>query len=909
MTETKNSPWTKTTCAYCGVGCGIEARVETSDRIAVRGDQSHPANYGRLCSKGLALGETVVPDGRLLSPSIKGEATSWDNALTTVANTLTDAINQHGPDSVAFYVSGQLLTEDYYAANKLMKGFIGSANIDTNSRLCMSSSVAGHTRAFGSDTVPGCYEDIVLADLVVLVGSNLAWCHPVIYQRLKAAKLQRPEMKVVVVDPRRTDTCDIADLHLALQPGMDVALFNGLLGHLVKQECIDADYIERHTEGFLHAVVTAVEDTGGLPSLARALGLHPQDLADFYSWFAQTEKTVTVYSQGVNQSSQGTDKVNSIINCHLATGRIGKPGCGPFSVTGQPNAMGGREVGGLANMLAAHMDFSQPANLARVRRFWGTENLAEKPGLKAVDLFDAVAEGKIKVLWIMATNPVVSMPDAGKIKRALEQCPTVIVSDCIADTDTTRCADILLPAAGWAEKSGTVTNSERRISRQRALMPLSGEARPDWWIISEVAKRMGFVEAFDYPSEHAIFVEYARLTGLDNHGSRDLDISGLAEISRQDYDALTPQQWPVASPGDISTAAELPPARRFFADGRFFTVSGKAQFIATPWHAPADVLTDKFPLVLNTGRIRDQWHTMTRSSLASRLNAHLPEPFISVHPRDAERYDLEPNGLAEVTSAYGMARLRVQVTQDVQPGQLFMPMHWSEVQSNHATVGKLVSPDVDPVSGQPELKYTSVAIAPWHYASKALVVVRSELFSQLDNWLNSTDSAQYYWAKQPITGGYACYLASQQTPDTLRAELDALRPQGVHFELLNFSNPNSGEHRTAVGKAEQLLYASIVASSQADQDYQWLTALLGEKLNSTTKQAIIKGQAVGTLGGRTVCACHKVGHKQICQAIHEGNLKSAVEIGAATSAGTGCGSCVPELNRILAEEKPVKIAC
>lgn len=466
----------KTTCPYCGVGCGVIARVRDDGAVSVKGDPEHPANFGRLCSKGSALAETLDLDGRLLHAEIGGRRAGWSEALDLVAERFSRSIAEHGPDSVAFYVSGQLLTEDYYIANKLMKGFIGSANIDTNSRLCMSSSVAGHRRAFGSDTVPGAYEDLELAELVVLTGSNLAWCHPVLYQRLSAAKANRPEMKIVAIDPRRTMTADIADMHLAIAPDGDVALFNGLLAHLAASGAVDRNYISNYTSGFDEAVAAASRFE--LPALSKATGLTVAQLRAFFRLFEATEKVVTCYSQGVNQSAAGTDKVNAIINCHLATGRIGRPGMGPFSLTGQPNAMGGREVGGLANMLAAHMDIEKSLHRDQVRRFWSAPAVASKPGLKAVDMFRAVADGRIKALWIMATNPVVSMPDADAVEAAIKACPFVVVSDIVRETDTARHAHVLLPSLGWGEKDGTVTNSERRISRQRPFLAAPAKRGP-----------------------------------------------------------------------------------------------------------------------------------------------------------------------------------------------------------------------------------------------------------------------------------------------------------------------------------------------------------------------------------------------------------------------------------------------
>lgn len=481
----------RTTCPYCGVGCGVLATKQDGGSIAIAGDPDHPANFGRLCSKGSALAETIDLDGRLLEPQIGGKSASWDIALDLVANRFAETIREHGPDSVAFYVSGQLLTEDYYVANKLMKGFIGSANIDTNSRLCMSSSVAGHVRAFGSDTVPGTYEDLELADLIVLTGSNLAWCHPVLYQRIAAAKIKRPHMRVVLIDPRRTMTADIADLHLAIRPDGDTALFVGLLGFLAEQRALDRTYIDRHTSGFEAAL--AVAHQYDLHDISGRTGITPEQLQEFFTLFAETERCVTIYSQGVNQSASGTDKVNAIINCHLATGRIGRPGMGPFSVTGQPNAMGGREVGGLANMLAGHMQIENAGHRQLVQDFWASPTIAGKTGLKAVDLFKAVGDGRVKALWIMATNPADSMPEADGVVKALERCPFVVVSDINENTDTEAYAHVLLPAAGWGEKDGTVTNSERQISRQRPFLSLPGRQSrtgglsPKWpnaWVLA-----------------------------------------------------------------------------------------------------------------------------------------------------------------------------------------------------------------------------------------------------------------------------------------------------------------------------------------------------------------------------------------------------------------------------------------
>ncbi|WP_369413176.1 molybdopterin-dependent oxidoreductase [Pseudomaricurvus albidus] len=902
------APWTKSTCAYCGVGCGIEARPKPNGQLEIRGDKDHPANFGRLCSKGMALGETVIPDGRLLHPSINGMRTDWNSALDHVAKSFQKTIEEHGPDSVAFYVSGQLLTEDYYVANKLMKGFIGSGNIDTNSRLCMSSSVAGHKRAFGSDTVPGCYEDLELADLIVITGSNLAWCHPVLYQRIKAVKQQRPEVKVVSIDPRVTDTCEIADLHIALQPGSDVALFNGLLSHLASCQKVDEHYVQQHTEGYNRALLHALEDGCDPAALADTLGVELEDLKQFFDWFAHTDKVVTLYSQGVNQSSRGADKVNSILNCHLATGRIGKPGSGPFSLTGQPNAMGGREVGGLANTLAAHMELNSPLHHQLVSDFWQTDKLTTRAGYKAIDLFDAIDRGKIKAVWIMATNPVVSLPDADKIKRALTHCPLVVVSDCIADTDTTRCADVLLPAQGWSEKSGTVTNSERRISRQRRLLPTPGEGKPDWWIMSEVAKRMGFGDAFNYLHEGEVFDEYARMTELDyadhhQQVKRDLDLTGLINLTPKEYSQMPPQQWPLAKKD------EQIENKRLFSDGRFFTPSGKAQFVAVRYKAPASKLSNKYPLSLNSGRIRDQWHTMTRTGLSTRLGAHLPEPYISVNQKDADLYGLENGKIASLTNEWGYARIRVDISSKVAPGQLFMPIHWTGVMASAGRVCSLVSPDTDAVSGQPEFKFTPVAIKPWHYQSEALLLSPTVIDTQqLD-----------YWVRQKVDGGYLYRVASNDTPKELENKLkpyctenhaeatatDPLqfKPRDLNARHLNFSSPSRGQYRFALIHGQQLRGCYLVAPSLQDQDFDWVQSLLDEPVDDNVERSILTGVASGKLAqGKTICACKQVGKTTLCNAIREESLTTVKQLGECTGAGTGCGTCVPELEQILVEE-------
>ncbi|MCU0934280.1 MAG: molybdopterin-dependent oxidoreductase, partial [Thiobacillaceae bacterium] len=853
MHASKSLP-VRSTCPYCGVGCGLLVSRE-GDVFSVRGDPEHPANRGRLCSKGAALGETLSLEDRLLYPEIGGEQVSWDTALETVASRFARVIAEHGPEAVAFYVSGQLLTEDYYVANKLMKGFIGAANIDTNSRLCMSSAVAGHKRAFGSDTVPGCYEDLELADLVVLVGSNAAWTHPVLYQRMAAAKAARPGMRVVLVDPRRTATADLADLHLAIRPGADAWLFHGLLNHLKREDTVDWAWLEAHVEGF-GAAFAAVRDLS-IPRVARECGLDEADVAEFFRLFAATPRTVTAFSQGINQSSSGVDKVNAILNVHLATGRIGQPGATPFSLTGQPNAMGGREVGGLANQLAAHMDFDADA-LDRVGRFWNAPNLARAPGLKAVDLFEAVGAGRIKALWIMATNPVVSMPEADAVQAAIGACEFVVVSDVTADTDTAALAHVRLPAAAWGEKDGTVSNSERRVSRQRAFLTLPGEARPDWWIVAEVAKRMGYGAAFDYEGPAAIFREHAALSGFENAGRRDFDLSGLLSSPPLQsgewlgYDALAPVQWPVR--GRTGTS-------RLFADGRFYTPSGKARMLAAPPRGPARPPDGERPYVLNTGRIRDQWHSMTRTGKTARLLAHIDEPCLAVHPADLARSGLRAGSLARVSNEHGELLARVVESREQTPGQVFAPIHWNNRFSGRARVGVLVNAITDPVSGQPEFKQTPVALEAYAAAWHGFVLSRTPLAAP--------DSG--YWTRVRAKACWRLELAGMETsvswPETLRDRF------GAAGDWIELRDPAAGRYRAALlrdGRLEMACFFDAAAAALPPR--HWLEDLFTKAgLEREERIALLAGRpATAADDGAIVCACFGVGEKALKRAIAEG---------------------------------------
>lgn len=869
----------RTTCPYCGVGCGVVAEVAAGGEVTVRGDPEHPANLGRLCSKGSALTETIDLVDRLLSPQVYGVEAEWDTALDLVAGKFNAAIREHGPDSVAFYVSGQLLTEDYYVANKLMKGFIGSANIDTNSRLCMASSVAGHRRAFGSDTVPGCYEDLELADLVVLVGSNLAWCHPVLYQRLAAAKEKRPQMKIVVVDPRRTVTTDIADMHLAVKADGDVPLFLGLLNYLAEHGTVDTRYVREHTNGFDEALRAAAELD--IYTLVRRTGIAAEELDAFYALFAATQRTVTVYSQGVNQSACGTDKVNAIINCHLATGRIGRPGMGPFSVTGQPNAMGGREVGGLANMLAAHMEIENPSDRERVRRFWNAPTMVEQPGLKAVDMFRAVSDGRVKALWIMATNPVVSMPEAENVAAAIRVCPFVVVSDVTAATDTAKLAHVRLPATAWGEKNGTVTNSERRISRQRSFLRAPGGARPDWWIISEVARRMGHGSAFRYSDPFEIFAEHAALSAFENGGARDFDIGSCADLDASSYDDLEPFQWPRPAGHRAS--------ERMFTSGRFFSSDGKARFV--PVQAAETARTAPgFPLTLNTGRIRDQWHTMTRTGKSPRLSQHYGEPFVEIHPDDAGRHRIVDADLVRVSTGLGAILVRALVTPAQQRGTVFVPMHWNNAFASRARVDVIVDGITDPISGQPALKNVPARIERFVAGTYGFCVLRRK----------PSDVDAEYWAIARCNDGWRMELARAAAPEDWTSFVLSLSG-GDAADLISYNDPRSGQRRFAMYESDRLVAAMYFANEPVAVSRDWVVEQLGAPCVPQRKRSpIIAGRPGGDAPerGRIVCACFGVGATEIEAEAGRG-CTTVAAIGDALGAGTNCGSCRPEIRRIL----------
>lgn len=917
----------KTTCPYCGVGCGIlVSKIKESESgdlpVLINGDKRHPANLGKLCIKGKNLGDTLTNDNRLALPKIHNQTQKWPKTLDFVASQLSKTIKQYGRESVAFYTSGQLLTEDYYLANKLMKGFIGTGNIDTNSRLCMSSAVAAHKRAFGEDIVPLSYSDIIRAELIILTGSNLAWCHPVIYQRIREEKEKRPSLKIVVIDPRDTATTELADLHVPIKAGGDLSLFNGLLHYLNENGCVDRDQeMIDGLDGALRFAKEECEDVNN--TLLEKTGLSKRELLDFYQLFASNDKVITLFSQGVNQSVQGTDQGNAIINCHLASGKIGKAASGPFSITGQPNAMGGREVGALANTLASHIDFPNE-QIDRdkytelhnaVADFWQTDCLATKEGLKAVELFNAIDEGKIKAIWIMATNPVVSMPNHEKVVSALTKCPLVIVSDCVESNDTLKYADVILPAQSWGEKSGTVTNSERRISRQRPFLKPYGEAKPDWWIISEVAKRMGFTKQFNYNGVKDVFAEHARLSGIQNKGSRAFDISAYGDITTEQFDLWQPVQWPQPKGYPIRLNDQ-----NFFNDNSYFHRDRRAKMIAVK----SEPLTIKIPgniqgckrdhsdsaksnlFTLNTGRNRDQWHTQTRSGKSSILTNRHPEPEISIHPKDALALNIKESQLVTITtSPNGVSKselsecdqgvvMRAKLTDAVKEKTLFAPIHWSLSNYNQGCISRLVAAKLDKISGQPAFKHSQVSLKLCPVNSEALLVVKDRV-SVLDT---------IYHVEQKISGGYCYHIASVKSPEALLSYLEGIiqlqKDACQSLECLNASEPSKQYFRKSFLRKGQLQSAVLVSPNKADLPQGWIGKCyqLGASINEN--RDLISNDGKKLQQKKAFCQCLNIELQQVTQAIEQGQLTVA-DIREKTGAGNGCGSCIGDISLTLKE--------
>ncbi|TCM67495.1 assimilatory nitrate reductase catalytic subunit [Acinetobacter calcoaceticus] len=902
----------QSTCPYCGVGCGVQcSRLSRGDpsrgdasAVQIVGDPQHPANLGKLCIKGGHLADTLDPATRVLQPMLgrgtQRQACSWDQALEQMSQQLQHCIAEYGRDSIAFYVSGQLLTEDYYVVNKFVKGYLGTANIDTNSRLCMSSAVAGHHRAFGEDLVPASYTDFEQTQMVVLVGSNTAWCHPVLYQRIMQAKAERG-LFVVVVDPRYTSTCEAADLHLPILPGQDVALFNGLLQYLHQHGYSDRDFVATHTQD-LSLALAASAAQADLTQLAARTGITLEALQQFYQRFAQTEKVMTLFSMGVNQSSQGVDKVNSIINCHLLSGKIGKPGSAPFSMTGQPNAMGGREVGGLANMLAAHLALENPEHRQLVQNFWQSPHIASKAGLKAVDLFQAVEAKQIKFLWIMATNPVVSLPDAEQVKRALAQCEYVVVSEVCQDTDSSAYADVLLPALAWGEKEGTVTNSERRISRQRAFMAAAGAAKADWWALCQVAKRLGF-QGFDFENSHQIFVEHARLSCEQNSDLnqrqqvahfRYFNLAGLRDLSLAQYQNLAPIQWPVwqqdQQPNQVA---------QLFQHGQFSHADGKARFIATVAADPKHPRTDTYPLILNTGRLRDQWHSMTRTGLSANLSQHRAVAECEIHPLDALKYAVQEHGLIRLTSTWGSAIYRLKLSDGIRRGQVFVPIHWSDQFASDARIGKVVNPVVDPISGEPEFKHTPVSIQAFYSEWQAVLYLRHGYEHRAQHLIQQS----VWWNKITTAHATRYELADRRPLHQLRATIkQLLQFEDESYEWLNLDDPSAQIVHIVILQQHQLMACLYIAAPELLPDRAWLAGLFKrQRLSAQHRKALLAGAAMTAQAadGPLLCSCFKVGKQRIVEAIRTQQLQDEKQVTACLKVGGNCGSCLPEIRGLI----------
>ena len=880
-------------CCYCGTGCGVLIETDAGKITGVRGDHAHPANRGRLCTKGATLHLVANASGRALFPTMRRsrqlprERVTWDSALDHVAEKFRAVIRDYGPDAVAFYISGQLTTEAYYVFNKLAKGLIGTNNVDTNSRLCMSSAVAGYKATLGADSPPGCYDDIDAAGTIFIAGSNTAYAHPILFRRIEDARRANPNLKLIVVDPRRTDTAGEADLHLAILPGTDVALYHAMLNVMLWEELIDRDAIAAQTEGW-EALRDLVRDYTP-EKVAPICGVAVADIVQAARWFA-AGPTLSLYCQGLNQSTCGVDKNAALINLHLATGQIGKPGAAPLSLTGQPNAMGGREVGGMANLLSAHRDLSDPAHRDEVARLWRVESVPSKPGKTAVELFDALRSGEIKAVWIACTNPAQSMPDQHRVHEALAAAECVVLQDAYADTETTVYADVLLPAATWSEQDGTMTNSERRISRVRAAVAPPGESRPDWAIVCDFARRLDperGARLFPYASAEAVFDEHRETTR-----GRDLDITGLS------YALLDagPQQWPYPEGATAGRA-------RLYADGVYPTASGRARFHAAAYKPVAEPIDARYPLHLSTGRLRDQWHAMSRTGRVARLFAHADTPRLAMHARDLELRRLNAGDLVRVKSRRGEAVVEVEASDSVRPGQCFLPMHWGARFMGGLGINTLTLPVFDAVSKQPELKHTAVQVAkaglPWRMVAMA-TGDGARLLDAVQPLLRACDYAAAGLAGRERDVLTLRLAHSGPLPDALLAELDAVLGLDDPLAVMHYEDRPRGISKRVRVEAGKVTAARLTGETAA---FDWLRDVIVEGLDAASLRAwmlapVARPPAGGTSRGRVVCNCLNVTEPAILEAIAAGADLAALQ--ATLKCGTECGSCVPELKRLIA---------
>jgi assimilatory nitrate reductase catalytic subunit len=888
---------TKATCCYCGVGCGVIIQTEDNQITGVRGDPDHPANFGRLCTKGSTLHLTAKPDLRALYPELRMERNqsrvrvSWDTALDHVAERFATIIREHGPDAVAFYISGQLLTEDYYVFNKLAKGLVGTNNVDTNSRLCMSSAVAGYKATLGADAPPACYEDIDHTSVLFIAGSNTAYAHPIIYRRIEDARAKNPELKIIVVDPRRTDTAQSADLHLPIQPGTDVALFNGMLHVMLWEGLVDMAYIQEHTAGFDALKDTVREYTPKL--VADICGVPEADIITAAKWFG-AGPTLSMYCQGLNQSTSGTEKNAGLINLHLATGQIGKPGAGPFSLTGQPNAMGGREVGGMANLLSAHRDLANAEHRAEIASFWGVQDVPATPGKTAVEMFDAIRDGSIKAVWIACTNPAQSMPDLNSVRDALEKAELVVVQEAYGNTDTAAYADVLLPAATWGEKEGTVTNSERRITHVNPAVAAPGEARPDWQIATDFAQRLGHLlgvgskaaRMFPYTQPEQVFNEHRETTR-----NRDLDITGL---SYHLLDAHGPQQWPFPQGASSGKA-------RLYTDGQFQKPGGKAQFFNTRYKPTADKTDARHPLHLNTGRLRDQWHGMSRTGTVAQLFNHAEEPLISMNANDMQRRSIQPGDLVKVSNKRGSLVLRAMPSDEMSPAQTFIPMHWGSQFMHGLGANALMPNTFDPTSKQPELKHAAVKVEkielPWR-----MTVMRTGDMQMLQNLRELLPHFEYatcgLFGREP--GVVILRAAHTAAPDAqLIARLDSLLGMTDDIPMLHYNDAKRGISKRIMVEGDQVIGVRLVGEILATE---WLKQVMTQgQFSYDLRRWALAPVSAPPIGhhtrGRIICNCLDVSENEIMENIEIG--ADLITLQTKLKCGTECGSCMPELKKLV----------
>jgi len=897
---------TKSTCCYCGVGCGVIIHSDNNVIVDVKGDPDHPANFGRLCTKGATLHLTAKLDNRLLYPEIRTlreeprARASWDQALDFVADRFAETIQKHGPDSVAFYISGQLLTEDYYVFNKLAKGLVGTNNVDSNSRLCMSSAVAGYKATLGSDAPPACYEDIDHTNCLFIAGSNTAFAHPIIFRRIEDAKAKNPNLKIVVVDPRKTDTAMSADLHLAILPGTDVALFNGMLHVLLWEGLLDPAFIKASTTGFEALKDTVREYTPKM--VADICGIKEADIITAAKWFGEGP-SLSMYCMGLNQSIHGTDKNAALINLHLATGQIGKPGAGPFSLTGQPNAMGGREVGGMANLMSGHRDLSNAEHRAEVARLWGVDSVPETAGKTAVEMFDAVKAGEIKAIWIACTNPAHSMPDLNNVLAALDNAELVVVQDAFNNTSTAKYADVLLPASTWGEKEGSVTNSERRITRVNPAITPPAEARHDWAIMVDFAQRLEQklgrqTTLFPYAATEEIFNEHRETTR-----GRDLDITGLSYALLNEEG---PQQWPFKT-GDAAGKARL------YENGVFATADGKAKFVNATYKPTTDKIDARYPLHLLTGRLRDQWHGMSRTGTVAQLFNHAEEPFIYMNPDDMSRRQIKDGDIVKVSNKRGSLVLPVKASNDIQVTQTYIPMHWGSEFMSGLGVNAMMPAAFDKTSKQPELKHAAIKVEkldmPWRMTVMRTIRDLSSL-QQLRGLMK-----QFEYASCGLFGrqqnGYAGMLifkaAHTDAPDaSLISEIDAILGMTDDMPLLNYQDAKRGvSKRILVEFTDDAASDKVVTGVRLVGETiatEWLKEVMssGEFTDELRKWALAPlstPPSAQPSRGKIVCNCLNVSENEIIDAVSRG--ADLITLQNKLKCGTECGSCVPELKKIV----------